>query len=160
VWHLRKNRSRWVTTDQVITQWLKERQELLVCFYELCELQTNKNKFSNPDLLGIFFQLLIDYVSMGHFKIFEQLAEAEACSVENPELDKTLMSQILQSTLIMLDYNDKYEKNSQDGILKEDLSALGQNLAHRMDWEDQLIHHYLEITTETNSNIRPSAVSF
>lgn len=154
MWHFRKHRPRWVYTDQVITQWLKERQALLVSFYELCGTQNHPQRF-NPEHLQTFCELLIDYVSVGHFKIFERLAEAKANSVENPKLDQKLLGDILQSTHAILDFNDKYEKESIKGILAEDLSTLGHNLAHRLDLEDQLIHHYLEFTTEQKNSTPP-----
>lgn len=159
VWQLGKNRSRWKTTDQVVMQWLQERQSLLIVFNELCHTHKDADIHTQSYLMQSFCQRLMDYVSMGHFKIFEKLADAQAnCSPTRGELDKNLVSRILNSTLYVLEFNDNYEKSPQTNRLTEDLSELGQELAHRMDWEDQLIKIYLEVTSEEAPRL--SAASF
>jgi regulator of sigma D len=148
VWHSPKNRSYWLHTDNIITQWLKERQALLVAYTQLCQSDFEQGKITEPELLQSFCQLLIDYVSVGHFKVFEKIAAAEESVREGSELDKTLLTGILRSTLLALDFNDAYETAQHSESLLEDLSMLGQQLAQRMDWEDQLIKNYLHVTTE------------
>lgn len=176
-------------------QWLKERQDLLIAFNEMCQLKQEISESHTIDLkqnilhisetlradtlhlvptsasdqlepLQSFCQLLIDYVSIGHFKIFEKLAEAKAqLPGKQSELDKNLLTKILRTTLLALDFNDQYENinlaqnYSELPTLLEDLSKLGEQLAERMDWEDQLIQNYL-LDTANISETRASASSF
>lgn len=139
--------------------WLAQRQSLLIIFNELCQTHANTELEAQPFLIQTFCQKLMDYVSMGHFKIFEKLADAQAnCNPGLGELNPSLVSQILQNTLASLEFNDRYEQPDQYQPQKfsEDLSKLGQELAHRMDCEDQLIKGYLEMT---NSLAKLSAAS-
>lgn len=90
----------------------------------------------------------MDYLSSGHFRIFEKLAEyCSACQPHFSGLDANLLKKISQTTDTALDFNDKYTNPKSLETLSEDLSHLGVNLANRMDWEDALIKNYLQIST-------------
>jgi regulator of sigma D len=131
-------RSRWLKIDAIIHTWLKERQELLVLYTRACE---------NSTLLQRFCQILVDYISAGHFAIFEKLAQAkEICTPEQPALDKILLEKISKTTLTALDFNDNYADNPSLYGLSSALSVLGEQLAHRMEWEDQLLQTYFKLT--------------
>ena len=116
-------------------QWLALRQLVLVHYSELCT-----TKAPEPSMLQKFCQHLMDYVSMGHFKMYQKFAEHhENHRTYSTGLDKTLLSNITINTETVADFNDKYtEPNNLDG-LSADLSRIGELLAHRMDWEDALI---------------------
>lgn len=170
---LGKNRSPWKATDQLIIKWLQDRQSVLILYNELCQMpanteqleqmekteqaEKNNSEYQKP-MIQSFCQRLMDYISMGHFKIFEKLADAEAsCSSTRGELDKNLMTRVLNSTIVALDFNDHFQEYLGSNQLSEHLSKLGQELAHRMDCEDKLIKHYLEVTSEV---LNLSAASF
>ena len=55
------------------------------------------------------------------------------------------------------DFNDHFQEYLGSNQLSEHLSKLGQELAHKMDCEDKLIKHYLEVTSEV---LNLSAASF
>ena len=119
----------------LIQQWLELRQNVLVHYSELCATQNTE-----PKSLQRFCQYLMDYVSMGHFKMFEKLAEHH----ENNEsyskgLNKNLLLKITLTTDAVLNFNDKYTEIKNLNALSTDLSHIGEALAHRMDWEDALI---------------------
>ncbi len=116
-------------------QWLELRQVVLVHYSELCTTKEPK-----PNLLKKFCQHLMDYVSMGHFKMYEKLAEHhETNQTYSKGIDKTLLSNITNNTETVLDFNDKYTEPKNLDTLSADLSQIGEILAHRMDWEDALI---------------------
>ncbi len=52
-----------------IKQWLKYRQAVLVHYSQLSAINLIK-----PKTLDLFCQQLMDYLSFGHFKMFEKLA--------------------------------------------------------------------------------------
>ena len=156
--------------NNMIDQWLKERQELLVLFHQIIHADTNTHTdrttdtfadtnikpitgvFTEKDGLQNFCQTLIDYVSLGHFRIFEKLAEAQQKFQTNSKgLNQHLMTKILRTTLFALDFNDKYTANNDQVELKQDLSKLGEHLAHRLDWEDELIQDYLKLSGQEAS---------
>lgn len=119
----------------LIQQWLELRQNVLVHYSELCATQT-----AEPKSLQRFCQYLMDYVSMGHFKMFEKLAEHhENNQSYSKGLNKTLLLKITLTTDAVLNFNDKYTEVKNLKTLSTDLSHIGEALAHRMDWEDALI---------------------
>ncbi len=131
-------RTRWLKIDAIIYTWLKERQELLVLYTQASE---------NSTLLERFCQILVDYISAGHFEIFEKLAQAkEICTPDQPGLDVTLLEKISKTTLTALDFNDNYADNPSVYGLSKALSELGEQLAHRLEWEDQLLQTYFKLT--------------
>lgn len=61
---------------QLIDRWLHERQQLVQAFDALSGIQAPA---PNAEELQHFCQLLLDYVSAGHFEVYEQLtAEGKA----------------------------------------------------------------------------------
>ena len=65
----------WGNVTEILDRWLIERRELLVKYGELGELKTfDGANVSHGSKLQAFCQLLVDYVSTGHFEIVEQLA--------------------------------------------------------------------------------------
>ncbi len=121
--------------EKNIQQWLQLRQTVLTQYNQLCT-----TKDTHPNALHIFFQHLMDYISMGHFKMFEKLVEHhEKNPLSTNRLDKNWLPKIQETTNKILDFNDKYTKPKNFDALSKDLSQIGEILAHRIDWEDALI---------------------
>lgn len=137
----------WSKTDQIIETWLKERQQLLILFYRLLKVHPFDDEHLENDVetLQDFCQILIDYVSAGHFEIFEKIAEANEIT-NNGGLNRDILVNILRTTVTAMDFSSKYENSMDYTTLKQDLSKLGEELAKRMDFEDELIGSYLEAT--------------
>lgn len=143
----KKPTDRWHATDEMIEKWLKERQELLVLYHQLFTIHPNESFVFEAETLTHFCEILVDYVSCGHFRVFEKMAEAHKYHGAHISLDQNLLEKILQTTIHILDFNDKYtgqRQHYQD--MEEDLSQLGEHLANRLDWEDELVNNYLRAT--------------
>jgi len=128
--------------NTAISQWLTERSQLLVMY---CKLSGNRNQQQLPDNQQIdsFCDILIDYVSAGHFEVYEQIVNA--CETNGPSsidlLDK-LYPQITETTDIVVNFNEKYASTTKNGELNgldNDLSLLGEAIAKRVELEDSLI---------------------
>jgi regulator of sigma D len=148
-WQTHGKSAQWGKIDKVIDSWLGERQELLILLYRLLKVHPfdDEHLESDVEILQNFCQILIDYVSAGHFEIFEKIAEASEYT-NNMGLNRDLLVNILRTTVIAMDFSNKYE-NIKDYLgLKTDLSKLGEALARRMDLEDELIQTYLEATSD------------
>ena len=89
----------------------------------------------------VLCQLLVDYVSAGHFEVYhELLEEAESFGDGSSTLAENVMPAIGDTTEVILAYEEKYtDTNSEKGKLKRDLSALGEVLESRFLLEDRLI---------------------
>jgi regulator of sigma D len=89
-----------------------------------------------------FCQLLIDYISLGHFGIYQRIIDGRERRLKVIEVAEQIYPRIAEATDIAVDFNDKYEKLSGERLrthLAEDLSTLGEELATRIELEDRLI---------------------
>ncbi|TQV89159.1 sigma D regulator [Aliikangiella coralliicola] len=128
--------------NAAVSDWLAERSQLIIQF---CKLSGNRNQPQLPEYqqVNIFCDILIDYVSAGHFEVYEKIVGA--CEVNGPssmQLLEKLYPQISETTDIVVDFNDKYSQNSDNALmtsLDDDLSLLGEAIAKRVELEDSLI---------------------
>ena len=124
--------------DYLLHRWLCERQELIVILNVLCHHRPfSKVKDQNflHETLQYFCQLLIDYISKGHFKIFEHIYPVQET--------QNVMENILCSTHAASEFNDKYHINQKElNNLETDLGKLASQLAQRFEWEDKLVECY------------------
>jgi len=134
---------RWGGVSDLIDKWLKERQELIV---RLCDLSVNpgSSQENKAEKFQSFCQVLVDYVSVGHFEVYEQLvAEAAEYNDGGIQLAKQIIPRIEASTEIALSFNDRFDDihKVDDGIegLIEELETLGKTLEERFELEDTLI---------------------
>lgn len=96
-------------------------------------------------LLEEFCELLIDYTANAHFRLYRFIDEnkEKRAAVFNVA-DKTY-PRIREITQTILDFNDKYDRQSNHdtkvpiAALEKDLSILGEEIAERIELEDQII---------------------
>lgn len=139
-------RERWGGVSELIDRWLRERQELLVHY---CDL-SGATDFSRTDALQKKFlrlcEVLVDYVSAGHFEIYEQLIqEAREFNDGGLELVAKVYPRIEKTTEIALNFNDQlngeFLTEDKTRELFQQLSELGETLETRFEMEDFLIEH-------------------
>lgn len=133
---------RWSGVNQLIERWLQERQTVILQFCALSGVHELHSEADPSNLrLQNFCQLLMDYVSAGHFEVYYQLIrEAEAFQDGSAELAKALLPKLAATTNIAIDFNDQYIDSSNNlAKLPASLSKLGETLASRFELEDQLI---------------------
>lgn len=136
---------RWGGVHSIIDRWLQERQQLLVVY---CSLKDIKPFTAGTEPASVkiqrFCQLMIDYLSAGHFEVYEQLLqEAKDFNDGSDQCIKELYPEIQKTTEDCLKFNDRFEskENCLDNLteMAEALSDLGEVLAERFELEDQLI---------------------
>lgn len=132
------------TIDGLLKRWLRERQQLLRHYCTLSELLARKTPGAALGAqLDRFCEILVDYVSAGHFEVYRELLEArERRGPEAIAGSAALYRLIVPTTTVALDFNDRYFRGPAGNGLREDLSRLGQVLASRFDWEDALMGHH------------------
>ncbi|HLT13342.1 MAG TPA: sigma D regulator [Marinobacter sp.] len=142
----RNARERWGGVSELIDRWLKERQQLLVHY---CEL-SGESDFSQTDALQQklvrLCEVLVDYVSAGHFEVYEQLIqEAREFNDGGLELAAKVYPQIEKTTEVALNFNDRVDgrilSEQEVEALFGELSCLGEVLASRFEMEDFLIEN-------------------
>ena len=88
-----------------------------------------------------FSQLLVDYVSLGHFGIYEYLLSGNERREKVLTAAKKIYPEFSRTTEAVIAFNDKYDdskKSFKTEALEADLSILGEDLAKRIELEDEL----------------------
>jgi len=138
-------KNKWGGSHALIDRWLEDRQKLLVNYCDMFRPDDKNKPQVLPDnkLLNGFCQQLVDYLSLGHFEVYESIVEK--CEIQGGaslNLAQTLYPAINQTTDIAIAFNDKYSDTDavdEYSVLNEDLSNIGEALATRIELEDQLI---------------------
>jgi len=141
---LEKIRERWGGRHALIDRWLEERHQLIVLYCHVSGVQPSEKLSSSPQQVQQLCQLLLDYISAGHFEIYQQLLEEEQefGGYALPVMRK-IYPQLTGTTDKAITFNDKYDTPEHCEQLKadlaKDLSQLGEALALRFELEDCLI---------------------
>ncbi len=140
-------RERWGGVSDLIDRWLKDRQQLIVHYMDISSVDEGaRGDTSLNEKFTQLCEVLLDYVSAGHFEIYEQLiTEAKEFDDGGIELAAKVYPRIQKTTEVALHFNDKLDggKLDNEGLasLFDELSGLGENLETRFELEDFLIEH-------------------
>lgn len=144
----KKVQEQWGGSSEVIDHWLDTRQVVIVEYCNLAALKPNVNKkpveqLPTPEELQRFCQHLVDYISEGHFKIYEMVMDKWKSTGFSPtdEINQAY-SKIVLTTDPLLNFTDKYANVSEDATLDDldnDLSFVGEITETRFEIEDHLI---------------------
>ena len=142
--HLESLTARVGGTNKLVDHWLQVRKHLLVSYYNLVGIKPGKESYTelNEKALDDFCHNLVDYLSAGHFSIYERIiSEMEGSS---PLLAATqIYPQLEANTQQIMSYYDSNLENAIDDDncleFQEALSGIGEALAARFTLEDQLI---------------------
>lgn len=133
-------------SNEFIDQWLHARKELLVSYCTLVGLKPNKEKHTplNEKALDNFCHNLVDYLSAGHFHLYQRIID-EVAGINSPK--KLIASKIYPAlelnTEAIMAFHDSYTENDIDDenafAFHYALSDIGEALDARFQLEDQLI---------------------
>ncbi len=129
-------------TKEAIDRLLARRQEVLVHYERVAGIQPYENDPPGADLLKRFSQLLMDYIALGHFGLYQRITEGSERRSNVLNVAEEIYPHIAITTEKALDFNDAYDQADKSApleALRERLSALGEVLAHRIEMEDRLI---------------------
>lgn len=135
-------KERWGGVSGIIDGWLEERQMLISLFVHLPEHHINEELNSK---IQSFCEVLMDYLSSGHFEVYEQLLrEGSDFADGSLEEGQELLPKIQVSTDIALDFNDDFSNLLDPTVqqireFSEHLSKLGEALEERFELEDKMI---------------------
>jgi regulator of sigma D len=139
-------RDYWQGVDKVVERWLNDRQEVIRFYCAISSLKSYTNK-EVPITVRVraFCQVLVDYVSAGHFEVYEQLSrEAKTFADKHTKVVELLFSAINTTTETALHFNDLYDTDAHCqemlSLLPRALSELGMALEERFELEDKLIN--------------------
>ena len=154
---LNKTRQRYGGRHQSVDALLDARHTLLVQFVGLLDARKSRRKcLPACQHIQDFCSDLMDYVTAGHFEIYQQVVDAiEAASGRQQSVVNRILPRIQSTTEFVLDFNDKYGGEQIDEEqwlqLDEDLNQLGPMLEKRFRLEDRLVRA-LQIMDEIMSD--------
>lgn len=137
----RNAQERWGGVHQLIDRWLCSRNELVASYVAISSATPLPS--ANASELQDFCQALVDYVSAGHFEVYEQLNnEAQAFDDQRGlQLAKQIYPRLEVITEAALVFNDLCDNGDchDSASLSLELKRLGQLLRERFELEDCLI---------------------
>ena len=137
-------------TRKEIKQLIEERNSVLSQYYNLAKYTEDPDNdlSSTIELLEEFCQDLVDYMATGHFEIYRRIEDGNERRDEITALAEKILPRINDTTQVAIAFNDLYddtsniESNAIDQ-LPNYLAKLGEELATRIDLEDQFINTLL-----------------
>jgi len=132
------------STNHMAASLVTERTEMLVLFCRVAGLEpfndSGKRKTA-VNALQQFCQVMVDYIAAGHFSLYERIVNGTERRKAISDLAERLYPRISATTDVALDFNDKYDCDESEisSDLGDDLSRLGEELAVRVELEDQLL---------------------
>lgn len=146
---------RWGGVHDLIDRWLLLRRQLI----EVGIALRARQEYTPTDTAHIqaFCRQLIDYVSIGHFTVYEQLA-LEAKEFQDGSALKLLtllLPEIDSTTQLVSEFYDRFDTQehnlSQLEALPFSLQALSAIMAERFTLEDRLIKELHDVHREKNA---------
>ncbi|WP_108649487.1 sigma D regulator [Dongshaea marina] len=138
----------------LISDWLEARQALLVAYIELANPKEGSLRPQpETDELQNFCQLLVDYVSAGHFELYRYVMKAyEQASGKSLKIAQRIYPHIQATTEYALQFSDKYSQPDEEQLLQldEELNKLGPILEERFRNEDRMaaVLHIFEMLNQ------------
>lgn len=130
--------------EHLVQRWLQEREALVAEWAGLQEAQREgADATTLSERLEAFCEILMDYVSAGHFEVYDELLdEVEHQDLLSPPARHSLLARLQDSTDAVIRFNDLCE-NPRDAaalaLLPRELPILGLELESRFQTEDRLI---------------------
>ena len=122
---------------------LGARKETLSLYSELAAMRPFQEVEDEVNVvLQEFCETLMDYTASAHFQLYRFIEDGTERRQNIRELAEKIYPNISETTEQFLDFNDKYEaeqKGQHFSSLDKDLSSLGEILADRILYEDQVI---------------------
>ncbi|HEX4870396.1 MAG TPA: Rsd/AlgQ family anti-sigma factor [Moraxellaceae bacterium] len=130
--------------EALVRRWLDERQALIA---EWSALQAaHARGVAGAELaerLEAFCEILMDYVSAGHFEVYDELlAEVERLEALTPSASQALLARVQATTDAVIRFNDLCEDPrdpAAQALLPRELPILALELESRFQTEDRLI---------------------
>jgi len=129
-------------TSKMVAELLQEREQVWAIFHELSDMARAAADVGLPAKVLEFCQVLIDYISLGHFGVYRRIIDGTERRRLAVETAQRVYPRIEEATDIALAFNDKYEALDRASLAAElevDLVRLSDALVTRSELEDQMV---------------------
>jgi regulator of sigma D len=131
----RNAQERWGGVHLLIDRWLQDRVRLIGAHAAATDV-------TDKSVVHLFCEMLVDYVSAGHFEIYQQLTEEAQAFGDHRGLEKAsqIYPRIEVTTEAALAFNDHCDQDNADTVaIRAQFNQLGELLQERFALEDLLI---------------------
>ncbi len=130
------------SVTEFLRPWFKERTELIQAWHQALDKSIKERDIE--EVVQQLCQVLMDYVSAGHFEIYEKLLEdTKSFNDSVIHLAEPIYQRISASTEKAICFNEKYATEKSCRLRRKklpfELSRLGEALEERFEAEDQLV---------------------
>ncbi|MCK5354476.1 MAG: Rsd/AlgQ family anti-sigma factor [Methyloprofundus sp.] len=133
-------------TRHLIEELLEERAQVWELYCKIAGIEPYQSNKTDAEQVQAFCQILVDYISLGHFGIYQRIIDGSERRKAIIKAAAQIYPQLNQATEAVLSFNEKYQTPTAEMILNQltgDLSLLGDQLATRIELEDELIGEML-----------------
>ncbi len=130
----------------VVDRLIEHREQVLVSYCLLAGVSdvADAEKVSvQPHLLRPFTQLMIDYLAMGHFEIYQRIQEGKERREAIRAAAIKVGADLFATTEFLVAFNDKYDAFDEDAedleVLAVEIPKVGQALVLRSQLEDRIL---------------------
>jgi len=121
---------------------LQTRTETLALLNQLAAMRPFNPEEGVQAVLQEFCESLVDYTASAHFQLYRFIEDGTERRTTVKDIATKVYPLISNTTRFILDFNEKYEDDSQLSAFQDldrDLSLLGEVLADRITEEDEII---------------------
>ena len=127
---------------RLVSELQQERRQVWSLYCKVADLKPFPSLPDTKSIVTEFSQLLIDYISLGHFGIYEYLLSGKERRGKVLNAAQNIYPDFSKTTEAAMSFNDKYDDSLKHTFktdeLEADLSTLGESLAKRIELEDDL----------------------
>ena len=127
---------------------IEARTETLSLYNQLAAMRPFTVKDDVQMLLQEFCEALVDYTASAHFQLYRFIEEGTERRQPVRDIADSVYPQIEKTTAYIVDFNDKFDSDNQSknmSKLADNLSDLGEVLADRITFEDQVISAFRSV---------------
>ena len=138
---IKLNPERRQQAQHLVTELQQERHEVWSLYCQIAELKPFNGNSNIKQILKQFAEVMVDYVSLGHFGIYERLLAGTERRDRVLTNARAIYPEFSKTTDDVVSFNDQYDHTKRKFNIKNlesDLSKLGESLAKRMEIEDRL----------------------
>lgn len=130
-------------TNHCIDELLDERTQVWSLYCSVAGVEPYHSDKAIEVQMQEFCQVLVDYISLGHFGIYQRIIDGSERRQSIVETAERIYPEIAKATEAVLNFNERYQDSITPAMilhnLEDDLSTLGVQLAMRIELEDELI---------------------
>ncbi len=128
-------------SQHIVDELRQERKEVWALYCQIADLKPFADSADLVLQLKSFSEILVDYVSLGHFGLFERVLSGTERRNNILNIAREVYPEYSTTTDNVVAFNDQYDDTKikiNINNLETDLSRLGEALAKRMEIEDKL----------------------